>query len=57
MTINNFNWFLHTLLFLHSQKVMENLKEKERGRELGVESDEEEEDEDDEAGIEIDRYG
>ena len=56
MTINNFNWFLHTLLFLHCQKIMENLKEKERRRELGLESDEEE-DEDEEAGIEIDREG
>lgn len=35
---------------------MENLKEKERRRELGIESDEEEEEDDEEeAGIEIDR--
>ena len=56
MTINNFNWFLHTLLFLHSQKIMENLMEKKKRRELGLKSDEEEE-EDEEAGIEIDRDG
>ena len=45
MTIHNFNWFLHFLLFLHTQWVIRKQQEKAREKE-------EEEDEEDE-GIDI----
>ena len=45
MTVDNFNWFLHSMLFIHTQRVIKRQKEKEKKGE-----DEEEEDEE---GIEI----
>jgi len=47
MTVDNFNWFLHCLLFLHTQQVIR--KQKEKAREEEVNEDEELEDE----GIDI----
>jgi len=47
MTVDNFNWFLHSLLFLHTQRVIRKQQEKARKKE-----EEEEEDEEDE-GINI----
>ena len=29
MTINNFNWFLHVMLFYHTKHVLDKIKEKE----------------------------
>jgi hypothetical protein len=28
MTVNNFNWFLHSLLFIHTERVIKAQKEK-----------------------------
>ena len=47
MTVDNFNWFLHCLLFLHTQRVIR--KQKEKASTEGVDEDEELEDE----GIDI----
>jgi hypothetical protein len=46
MTVDNFNWFLHYLLFLHTQQVIKKQREKAKKNE------EVDEDEDDE-GIDI----
>ena len=48
MTIGNFNWFLHSLLFLHTQRVIKRQKDKARNKE-----DEGEDEED--VGIDVDR--
>jgi hypothetical protein len=48
MTVGNFNWFLHTMLFMHTEQVIEKQKERQDGQ------DGQEEVDDDEAGIEID---
>ena len=45
MTHNNFKWYLHALLFLHTQQVIKRQMAK-------VEDEEEEDDEDDEIDIE-----
>ena len=44
MTVDNFNWFLHSMLFIHTQRVIRKQKEKERRRA---------EEDDDEEGINI----
>jgi hypothetical protein len=49
MTPGNFNWFLHSLLFLHTERVIMAQKEK-ISKEQGDEEEEEEE-----VGIDIDR--
>ena len=46
MTIDNFRWFLHVMLFIHTQRVIQKQKDKEKM--------EENEDEEDEEGIDID---
>jgi hypothetical protein len=62
MTANNFNWFLHTMLFLHTKHVLKKQLEKKakderKERETQEMSDEDTEDEalDGEIGINIDR--
>jgi len=50
MTGNNFNWFLHVLLFLHTEHVIRRQKEKK-----DKEEENEDEDEDEDLGIDIDR--
>jgi len=30
MTINNFRWFLHVMLFIHTQRVIQKQKDKEQ---------------------------
>jgi len=44
MTPNNFNWFLHSLLFLHTQRVIKAQQDKAK------KSEDEDEDEDDDGG-------
>jgi hypothetical protein len=51
MNVDNFNWFLHSLLFLHTQHVINKQKEKERKR---IDEDEDE-DEDEDDGIDIEQ--
>lgn len=46
MTIDNFRWFLHVMLFIHTQRVIQKQKDKEKVEENG--------DEEDEEGIEVD---
>ena len=46
MTIDNFRWFLHVMLFIHTQRVIQKQKDTEKVEENG--------DEEDEAGIEVD---
>ena len=46
MTIDNCRWFLHVMLFLQTQRVIQKQKNKERVEENG--------DEEDEEGIEVD---
>jgi hypothetical protein len=47
MTPNNFKWYLHVLLFIHTQQVIKRQMAK-------VEDKEEDEDEDEDDGIDID---
>ena len=53
MTAGNFNWFLHTMLFIHTQMVIQK-QEKKRRREENGEEEKEKEEEEEEAGIDID---
>jgi hypothetical protein len=48
MTTGNFNWFLHTMLFLHTRYVIERQKEKQE--KMDIEDDDDTSD--DEQGIE-----
>jgi hypothetical protein len=43
MTVNNFNWFIHAMLFLHTERVIEKQLNKELRRNQ-YESDSDEED-------------
>jgi len=43
MTVNNFNWFIHTMVFLHTERVIEKQLNKELRRNQ-YESDSDEED-------------
>ena len=49
MNVDNFNWFLHSLLFLHTQRVINRQKEKEK------KMMDENEDEDEDDGIDIEQ--
>jgi hypothetical protein len=51
MTVNNFNWTLHALLFLHTQRVIEKQKAKRNNQQNSSNDSEEEED----VGIDIDK--
>ena len=53
MTPGNFNWFLHSLLFLHTERVIE-AQENKRKRQNRADEDEDE-DEDESIGIDVDR--
>jgi hypothetical protein len=46
MTFDNFRWFLHVMLFIHTQRVIQKQNDKEKVEENG--------DEEDEEGIEVD---
>jgi hypothetical protein len=46
MTPNNFNWFLHSLLFLHTQRVIKAQQDKAKKSE----DEDEDDDEDDDGG-------
>jgi hypothetical protein len=48
----NFDWFLHTMLFIHTQRVIQKQREKEERE--NVEKEEEEEEEEEEEGDEVD---
>jgi hypothetical protein len=39
MTVDNFNWFLHSMLFIHTQRVVKQQKEKERRRAEEIDDD------------------
>ena len=43
MTVGNFNWFLHTMLFLHTERVIK--RQREKGNMMD-ENEDEDEDED-----------
>ncbi|TDL30208.1 hypothetical protein BD410DRAFT_709462, partial [Rickenella mellea] len=45
MTVGNFNWFLHTILFLHSERVIQRQIEKQNGGLIGSQNNDEEEEE------------
>ena len=50
MTVTNFNWFLHVMLFYHTRNVLEKIKEKEEKKKNinnNEESDDENDDDDD----------
>jgi len=53
MTVNNFNWTMHALLFLHTQKII-NQQNAKQARKVPEKDDSDDSDED-ELGIEIDR--
>ena len=38
MGVGNFNWFLHTMLFIHTEQIIEKQKAKERKKE-GIDED------------------
>jgi hypothetical protein len=44
MSVDNFNWFLHIMLFLHTKKVIE--RQEEKRRRLVEDEDEDEEESD-----------
>ena len=46
MTVDNFNWFLHVMLFYHTRNVLDKIKEKEEKKKNGQESDDEDDHED-----------
>ena len=52
MTVYNFKWFLHAMLFIHTQRVIQKQAIKNR-REEDEEEDEEDEDEESEEGTDI----
>ncbi len=43
MTISNFNWFLHTMLFLHTRHVLQKARKKNEDEDEYADMDEEEE--------------
>ena len=43
MTISNFNWFLHTMLFLHTKRVIQRATKKDAGDDEFDDMEEEEE--------------
>ena len=47
MTIDNFNWFLHVMLFYHTQNVLEKIKEKEEKTRNGINNNNENDSDDD----------
>ena len=47
MTIDNFNWFLHVMLFYHTRHVLDKIKEKEEKKKNDQESDDDDDDDDD----------
>ena len=54
MTVNNFNWYLHSLLFIHMQRVIS--KQREKAEKQKQRSEEVDEDEDgDIEGIDIEQ--
>ena len=57
MTPNNFKWFLHSLLFIHTQRVIKAQKDKARKKLEGGDDDDDDDDDDegDAEGIAIDR--
>lgn len=52
MNAGNFDWFLHTMLFLHTERVIRKQQQKQRDSQS---EDEEEEEEEEDVGIEVDR--
>jgi hypothetical protein len=52
MGVSNFNWFLHTMLFIHTKRIIEKQRIREREMEemdldVNEESDEDDDDDDD----------
>jgi hypothetical protein len=45
MTVGNFNWFLHTMLFLHTERVIKRQVEKQKKNDRADEVDDDSEDE------------
>jgi hypothetical protein len=54
MTPNNFNWLLHSLLFLHTQRVIKAQQDKAKISE-DDDDDDDDDDETDTEGVNIDR--
>ena len=48
MTVVNFNWFLHAMLFYHTQHVLEKIKRREEKMKKGDNSDGDDSDDEDE---------
>ena len=44
MSVGNFNWFLHTMLFVHTQRVMEKIILKRKKKDEAYDGDEDEDD-------------
>ena len=55
MTPNNFNWLLHSLLFLHTQRVIKAQQDKAKKSEDDDDGDDDDDDETDTEGVNIDR--
>jgi hypothetical protein len=53
MTSGNFNWLLHSMLFMHTQMVIKKQEDKARGARM-VEEEEEDDGDDDDLSIDID---
>jgi hypothetical protein len=55
MTPNNFNWFLHSLLFFHTQRVIKVQQDKAKKNEDDDDDDDNDDDETDTEGVNVDR--
>jgi len=44
MTVNNFNWFLHAMLFYHTRYVLEKIKKREEKMNNGGDDDSDDDD-------------
>jgi hypothetical protein len=51
MTIDNFNWFLHVMLFYHTRNVLEKIKKKEEKKRNGLDNNNENDSDDDDDDI------
>jgi hypothetical protein len=49
MSAGNFNWFLHTMLFLHTERILKKQLEKQRKKNAG--DDDDDDDDDDSDGV------
>ena len=55
MTVTNFNWSMHALLFLHTQRVIRSQEKKKAKKDMEIAEQDEQDEDSDEVGIDIER--